>query len=131
MEIIMIFKIERILVESILDTNKGIVFDLDERGALEQVQTCVDWFMQMPKTERISKSSPSAHQIKHRIERQPSGYKGYISREAAIIAALILGFPYSPKNDEIGLDEEYYRKWQKVHIEMHESPWTFMYYWKK
>jgi hypothetical protein len=77
----------------------------------------------MPKTKTLRKSSPTAYAVKHRIERQPSGYKGYISQEAAMIAAIICGFPYSLKDGRIGLDEEYYEKYKAVHEEGHWSPW--------
>lgn len=81
------------LIEAVLRRNPKITYDITSPEAISEVQTSVDWFLYMPKTERISKSSPTAYHIKHRIERQPSGYKGYISYEAAMIAAIICGFP--------------------------------------
>lgn len=80
----------------------------------------------MPKTERLSKNSPTAYSVKHRIEQQPTGYKGYLSQEAAMIAAIICGFPYSLKDNRIGLDEEYYEKWYHVHFEQEESFWMVL-----
>jgi hypothetical protein len=97
----MYYKVTTELIEAVLRRNPKIIYDMTSPEAISQVQTSVDWLLQMPKTERISKSSPTAYHVKHRIERQPTGYKGYISPEAAMIAAIICGFPYS-------LDDEYY-----------------------
>jgi len=43
-----------------------------------------------------------------------------------MIAAIICGFPYSLKDDRIGLDEDYYEKWRQVHFEPVESFWMFL-----
>jgi hypothetical protein len=91
----MSFTVTAELIEAVLRSNPKITYDITSPEAISQVQTSVDWLLQMPKTKTLRKSSPSAYSVKHRIERQPSGYKGYISKEAAMIAAIICGFPYS------------------------------------
>jgi hypothetical protein len=122
----MSFTVTAELIEAVLKRNTEIKYDMTSPEAISQVQTSVDWFLQMPKTQTLRKSSPTAYAVKHRIERQPTGYKGYISEEAAMIAAIICGFPYSLNDGRIGLDEEYYQKWHHVHFEREESWWMFL-----
>lgn len=79
------FIITEEIINAVLSVNAKITFDTKGTGAVLEVQTAVDWFLQMAKAEKIRKSSPSAYEVKHRIERQPTGYQGYISQEAAMI----------------------------------------------
>lgn len=127
----MTYIIKKELIEHILRANPKIKYDMASAEAVEQVQTSVDWFLQMPRTSTIRKSSPSVYHVKHRIERQPTGYKGPITTEATLIAAIILGFPICKNYDRIGVDEKYYQKWKKVNTEVPETIWTFMYWGKE
>jgi hypothetical protein len=124
------FNVKSKIVKDLLALNKGIEFDLDEVGAIEQIQRAVDWLIEMPKTKYLRKSSPSAYSVKHRIENFPAGSSGYVSREAAIIAAIILGFPVCKNYDRIGIDEDFCKKWLKVRTVRPDTVWTF-FNWEK
>ncbi|MCB2204506.1 hypothetical protein KQI65_07135 [bacterium] len=124
------FKIKKELIDEMLKVFPSIEYDSTADDAVSQVQTSVDWFLQMPKTKNLRQNSPTAGSIKHYIERQPTGYKGYISEDAALIAAIICGFSHDLDSKRIALDYEYYQTWYKVNTTIPDTMWTFLYWGK-
>jgi hypothetical protein len=62
------------------------------------------------------------------VQSLPFFDKGYTSSEAAMIAAIICGFPVCKNYGRIGLDEKYYEKWRQVHFEGHSFLWMRLYW---